>query len=293
MIVGDNEIDGALFALRRDPSGGLMSLEPSCPPPDGVAVDDIEALAVDERVVALGSHGRSARCERRPSREHLAVVAWDPVAGALLLVILDRRNGRGRHRAAGRRGASAGAVRHAGPGGLGSSASGCSKLESRVSSALYATARHRGGRSVRPEPGDRVWPGCASRGSTGVRPCLATCSRPAAAPFRRGGVARCGGPRVRAATRAGSDLWFILGPGAPSFDRSQLWRARTADLVPGALLAGDVAVDGLLPESEGLVVISGLVTVAIDGDESSDETSACSRPSLQQVIRLRVRTDQS
>jgi hypothetical protein len=96
---------------------------------------------------------------------------------------------------------------------------------------------------------------------------------------------------VRALTVADGLLYAILGPTAPDWSTSVLWRAPTSVLTPGATVAGEIVADGLPPSSEGLIIVGSTVVIVTDGDEGRGPDQPCETPSRQLLLELAPAVD--
>jgi hypothetical protein len=83
-------------------------------------------------------------------------------------------------------------------------------------------------------------------------------------------------------------LWAVLGPAPPSHDRSCLWRARIDDIVPGAMIPGEVVAADLPPGSEGMVIDGSSAIILVDGAEGPTESEPCDDPARQLRLELRI-----
>jgi hypothetical protein len=86
---------------------------------------------------------------------------------------------------------------------------------------------------------------------------------------------------VRSLAADNDFVYAILGPAAPGWNESVLWRAPAAAMEPGSTVAGKIVADHLPPSSEGILVTGDVAIVVTDGDEGESEDAPCETPARQ------------
>jgi hypothetical protein len=290
VLVADNEVDDRLFTFRVAADGSLED-QHELILPGSEHPADIEALATaGDRLLVVGSHGRNARCERRPKRERLQILVWDDDGGSLrehrLLdneVLLEQAL---------------------------TSVTSCLErlfvspepVHARAVCSAWVSAQ----RAANPErcippldiegaatlapPGEqadaRFWLGMRQPRVDGNAILVRLLADPVELRFDGVVLIPHGDRGIRDLCSCGEYLWAILGPGAPSFASSSLWRAPSSAIVPGAVVAGEVVADELPPSTEGLLLRDGALIAITDGAEPSARGQLCERPATQLRIEL-------
>lgn len=277
VLVADNEVEGELFTFRLE--GGF--LEPAgrlALPSNGPR--DIEALEADgERVFVVGSHGRSSKGKVKRRRRRLLIARRDPETGNLVaerLVDGDK------------------ALRAAADG---EAACRTALFEGDPEFAeIVARAIAEGeaggawmnieGALALGEPGTaEPWLGLRSPLTADGAAILLRLA-PGTTTLRADAacLVELGGLGVREVLRHGEQVLGIAGPTADLPGPFRLWRARAAEIVPGARVMPRWL--GELPESsEALVADGAHVIVLVDGERGPDDRN-CARPARQVRIPL-------
>lgn len=281
VLVADDDVEGALFAFESDRYGRLRGQRVlALPGPDHP--EDIEGLAAaGERLVVVGSHGRNGRCERVPGRERMQVLTWRPGSTRLDPVELVDSGPLWEEIAASPEACLEHLFVHPAPERAEAVCAAIVEAERSARRGACMPLDVEGAAGVSDEGGDRIWLGLRRPRVEG-RPVLLRLT-PGLAELRFDAVALLAveDRGVRALSSHDGWLWAVLGPAAPDFDRSVLWRAPVERLRGSVTVIGEVVRDDLPPACEGLVVDDRGVTLVIDGDEGATTSGRCRASSHQ------------
>jgi len=287
VLVVDNEISDRLFGFRLGPHGTLVEQEVVALP-GAVRQEDLEALAVvADKIVAVGSHSRSKKCRPQPERQRMRVLRWDEDAGALADFSLVDGAARWSAHTASLEACVAGLFTRPLPELCDAVCEALVAAERAVTRDACVTPDVEGAVGIPGADGVRLWIGLR-RPRVNGRPVLLRLTA-GLDELRFDGVAslNVGDRGVRALALREDQVWAVLGPTPEATDSSTLWRAPAADIVPGALVRGEIVADGLPPSSEGLVIDPPFVIVLTDGEQPRHGHVRCEESAGQVRVRLR------
>jgi hypothetical protein len=285
ILVADNEVDDLLFSFTIA-NHGLLTDQHSIPVRGANPPGDLEALTtVDDAVVLVGSHSRGGRCVHHPDRQRIQVVRFDPGGGHLDEQWAIDGSAAWAETVADLPSCLAGLFTSPPPAAAARLCRSIVDTEATARKGACTTLDIEGAAAVGEGGEARVWLGLRQP-RVGTRAALARLTS-GLHELRFDAVVLLDVDRgVRAITARGDWLWLILGPAAPSYDRSCLARVPVDELTSGALLQPEVVVHDLPPNSEGLVFDGGAAIVLTDGDEPAGPMRPCEAPAGQVRVDL-------
>jgi len=280
VLVADNETSSRIFVFHLD-EYGLLSSQEELPLPGAKRPADIEAMAVMHgQLVLVGSHGRSGGCKPRPERQRIQILGWNPDSGGLELSSLIDTSEQWQGRVTDHRACMRGLFVAPPPTGAAQLCHALVKAEQTGRARACGTLDIEGAAATTESDSSRLWLGLRQP-RVGERSVLVRLAD-GLDDLRFDSVVLIDAPRgVRALEARGDWLWLILGPKAPSFKTSCLIRVRLDHLVSGAVLEGEIMVDGLPPNSEAMVFDNKTVFVLTDGNEALSQLKPCATPAGQ------------